>query len=241
MISAMCTSVGRRRSTLRLVGADVASGQQVAGKKRPDSPLGSGDVLGDGGGGVAVEAVSVAVVAHGGRGVGVAGEVPHVTQGGAGVQGGGDRRVSQAVRGHPPGDAGRGSDLWQPTTWNSERSRSARPPIDGVAEAGAPADADDEAPRTWLQAAAGDPDVAELARRRTRQRFDHYQLAATRIAELGGPSGPTAAADGAAAIWAIGHPRTYDLLMGDLGWSHAEHRRWVLTSLRRQFSTDTPT
>jgi hypothetical protein len=94
--------------------------------------------------------------------------------------------------------------------------------------------------RAIEEAAAGDPDVAELARRRTRQRFDHYQLAATRIAELGGPSGPTAATDGAAAIWAIGHPRTYDLLVGDLSWSHAEYRRWVLTSLR-QFLTDTPT
>jgi AcrR family transcriptional regulator len=94
--------------------------------------------------------------------------------------------------------------------------------------------------RAIEEAAAGDPDVAELARRRTRQRFDHYRLAATRIAELGGPRGPTAATDGAAAIWAIGHPRTYDLLVGDLGWSHAEYRRWLLTSLRRQFPTDTP-
>jgi AcrR family transcriptional regulator len=85
------------------------------------------------------------------------------------------------------------------------------------------------------EAAAGDPAVAALARRRARQRFDHYRLAATRIAELGGPSGPTAATDGAAAIWAVGHPRMHDLLVGDLGWSDAEYRRWVLSSLRRQF------
>jgi AcrR family transcriptional regulator len=95
--------------------------------------------------------------------------------------------------------------------------------------------------RAIEEAAASDPDVGELARRRTLQRFDHYQLAATRIAELGGPSGPTAAADGAAAIWAIGHPRTYDLLVADLGWSRAEYRRWVLVSLQRQFPTGTPT
>jgi AcrR family transcriptional regulator len=94
--------------------------------------------------------------------------------------------------------------------------------------------------RAIEEAAAGDPDVAELARRRTRQRFDHYRLAATRIAELGGPGGRTAATDGAAAIWAVGHPRTYDLLVGDLGWSNAEYRRWVLTSLRRQFPTVSP-
>jgi AcrR family transcriptional regulator len=94
--------------------------------------------------------------------------------------------------------------------------------------------------RTIEEAAASDPDVAELARRRARQRFDHYRLAATRIAGLGGPGGPAAPADDAAAIWSIGHPRTYDLLVGELGWSPAEYRRWVLTSLRRQFSTATP-
>jgi AcrR family transcriptional regulator len=94
--------------------------------------------------------------------------------------------------------------------------------------------------RAIEEAAASDLDVAELARRRTRQRFDHYQLAATRIAELGGPSGPTAAADGAAAIWSVGHPRTHDLLVGDLGWSDAEYHRWVLASLRRQFPTAAP-
>ena len=91
--------------------------------------------------------------------------------------------------------------------------------------------------RAVEEAAARDPAVAELARRRDRQRFDHYRLAATRIAELGGPNGAMAAADGAAAIWSIGHPRTHDLLVGNLGWSDDEYHRWVLASLRRQFPT----
>lgn len=85
------------------------------------------------------------------------------------------------------------------------------------------------------EAAAGDPVVAELAGRRARQRFAHYRLAAARIAELGGPGGATAADDGAAAIWAIGHPRVHALLVGDLGWAEVDYRRWVLTALRRQF------
>jgi len=43
--------------------------------ERPDYLLGAGDVLGDGVGGVSVEAVAVAVIAHGGLGIGVPREV----------------------------------------------------------------------------------------------------------------------------------------------------------------------
>src|SRR5467141_3502721 len=58
----------------------------------------SRQVGGDGVGGVAVQAVAGVVVPAGGAGVFVAGVVLHVAQGGAGVQGEGDRRMAQAVR-----------------------------------------------------------------------------------------------------------------------------------------------
>jgi hypothetical protein len=53
---------------------------------------------GQGVGGVPVEVVPGAVIAAGGAGVGVTGEVLHVSERDTGVQGGGDRRVAQAVR-----------------------------------------------------------------------------------------------------------------------------------------------
>jgi len=59
----------------------------------------SGGVGGDGVGGVAVEAVAGVVVAAGGAGVFAPGVALHVTRGGAGVEGEGDCRVAQAVRG----------------------------------------------------------------------------------------------------------------------------------------------
>jgi len=52
----------------------------------------------DGVGGVAVQAVAGVVVPAGGAGVFVAGVVLDVAQGGAGVQGEGDRRMAQRVR-----------------------------------------------------------------------------------------------------------------------------------------------
>ena len=55
----------------------------------------SRQVGGDGVGGVAVQAVAGVVVAAGRAGIFVAGVVLHVAQGGAGVQGEGDRRVAQ--------------------------------------------------------------------------------------------------------------------------------------------------
>jgi hypothetical protein len=52
------------------------------------------------------------VVAHGGLGIGVAGCVPNIPPGHAGVEGCGDERVAQAVRADALGDpcpAGRGA------------------------------------------------------------------------------------------------------------------------------------
>ena len=56
------------------------------------------EAAGQGVGGVSVQVVSGAVVPAGGAGVGVAGEVLHVAERDTRVQGGGDRRVPQAVR-----------------------------------------------------------------------------------------------------------------------------------------------
>ena len=59
---------------------------------------------------MAVETVTVAVVAHGRLGVSVAGEVLHVAQVRAGVEGGGDRRVAKGVGRHPPVNPGPGRE-----------------------------------------------------------------------------------------------------------------------------------
>lgn len=62
----------------------------------------------DGVGGVAVQAVAGVVVPAGGAGIFVADVVPHVAQGGAAIQGEGNRRMAQAVRREllPPADPG---------------------------------------------------------------------------------------------------------------------------------------
>ena len=66
---------------------------------RTGCSVATGEVVGDGVGGVAVQRMSGAVVASGGLGVGVAGEVLHVAQRHARIQAHGDRGVPQAMRG----------------------------------------------------------------------------------------------------------------------------------------------
>jgi hypothetical protein len=65
-------------------------------RRRCRSISSAAESAGQGVGGVAVEVVPGAVVAPGGAGVGVAGEVLEVPEGDAGVQGGGDRRVTRS-------------------------------------------------------------------------------------------------------------------------------------------------
>ena len=80
---------------VRLQAVNVAAGPRRA----PGSGFRSGEVGRDRVGGVAVQAVPGVVVPAGGAGVLVAGVVLHIAQCGASVEGEGDRRVPQAVRG----------------------------------------------------------------------------------------------------------------------------------------------
>jgi hypothetical protein len=93
------------------------------------------------------------VVAAGGAGVFVAGVVLHVAQGGAGVQGEGDRRVAQAVRrellpGADSGDAGQAA-------YQLVQVALAEPPAGG---SGQQRPGSDAASRPSWPAAPGRPD-----------------------------------------------------------------------------------
>ncbi|WP_111721170.1 TetR/AcrR family transcriptional regulator [Homoserinimonas sp. OAct 916] len=80
------------------------------------------------------------------------------------------------------------------------------------------------------QAAAVDPEAADLARRRGEQRLSNYGLAAATLRERGGLTQVTDI-EAAATIWSIGHPNVYLTLVRDLGWSAVNYRSWVHKSL----------
>ncbi len=88
--------------------------------------------------------------------------------------------------------------------------------------------------RVIREAAAVDPEIAELRDRRDRARLDNYHLAARAILER---SGATGGDDGvekaslAAAIWSLGHPETYAMLVIDRGWSLERYHRWIARQL----------
>jgi AcrR family transcriptional regulator len=76
-------------------------------------------------------------------------------------------------------------------------------------------------------AAAVDPQVAKLWRRRERTRFDNYHLAAQAIADVGGLPADRTVEDLAAAIWSLGHPDTFAFLTQTAGWDLPRYRRWI--------------
>ena len=47
----------------------------------------------------------------------------------------------------------------------------------------------------------------------------------------GGLSSGMSDAEGAAAIWSLGHPQTYQALVQDAGWSVAAYREWIAKAL----------
>ena len=106
----------RARSCRSLTTPKLPSRSERAGRANAHEARtlegGAGGVLGeptgDGVGGGALQGVAGVVVAAGGAGVAVPGEVLDVADGGAGVEGQGDRGVAQRVRGElrPGLDAG---------------------------------------------------------------------------------------------------------------------------------------
>ncbi len=84
--------------------------------------------------------------------------------------------------------------------------------------------------RVIHQAAAVDPDIADLEDRRAAQRFHNYIAAASQLASRPGAAA-LAAEEVAATIWSIGHPQVYQFLVVDQGWELDRYRRWVAACL----------
>lgn len=90
--------------------------------------------------------------------------------------------------------------------------------------------------RIIREAAAVDPEIAQLQARRDQARLDNYQRAANALLErgAGGGAGPT---EIAASIWSLGHPAIYAMLVGQCGWTVSEYRDWVAHALHGCLAT----
>jgi AcrR family transcriptional regulator len=77
------------------------------------------------------------------------------------------------------------------------------------------------------QAAAVDPQVAELERQRAEQRLRNYGHAARVLDERGALRPGLSRDDAAAAIFAIGHPDLYRFLVLEEGWEPERWAEWV--------------
>lgn len=81
------------------------------------------------------------------------------------------------------------------------------------------------------QAAAVDDTAAQLEKDRGQQRLRRYAEAAAAARARGGLSSGMTDAEGAAAIWSLGHPQTYRALVQDAGWTVAAYREWIAKAL----------
>jgi AcrR family transcriptional regulator len=81
------------------------------------------------------------------------------------------------------------------------------------------------------QAAALDPEVAELERSRAAQRLRNYAIAAQLLADRGALRAGLTIEDAAATIFTVGHPDQYRFLVHEQGWEPSRWAAWVRTSL----------
>lgn len=81
------------------------------------------------------------------------------------------------------------------------------------------------------EAAAVDPEAAELEQTLADQRFSGYREAARELARRGGLPPGRNPDQAAATIWALGHPDTYRYLRQRRGWSTRRYRRWLTDQL----------
>jgi AcrR family transcriptional regulator len=81
------------------------------------------------------------------------------------------------------------------------------------------------------EAAAVDPELAELEQTLADHRFAGYREAAQELARRGGLRNGLSAEQAAAAIWSLGHPDTYRFLINRRGWSPRRYRRWLTETL----------
>jgi len=85
--------------------------------------------------------------------------------------------------------------------------------------------------RVVTEAAVIDPDVGEFARRQDVTRLRGYGDVATVLRMKRGLRTGLSDHEGAAAIWAIGHPQVYRTLVLEVGWSVDAYREWLEKSL----------
>lgn len=82
------------------------------------------------------------------------------------------------------------------------------------------------------EAAAVDPEVAELQAQQGLRRLAGYSQAAREIAKRGGLRRGLGPDQAGAFMWALGNPDVYRFLMTDLGWTAKRYRAWIERSLR---------
>ena len=82
------------------------------------------------------------------------------------------------------------------------------------------------------QAAAVDPRVAELEARRAAQRLHNYEGVGAALEARAALAPDLTPQDAAAAVWTIGHPDAYRMLVREQGWSIERYHAWVERSLR---------
>jgi AcrR family transcriptional regulator len=85
--------------------------------------------------------------------------------------------------------------------------------------------------RIIREAAAADPQAAELERARAAQRLHNYGHAAQRLSDCGALRIELTIDHAAAAIFAIGHPETYRTLVLDGDWDDERWATWARASL----------
>lgn len=86
------------------------------------------------------------------------------------------------------------------------------------------------------QAAAVDAEIAVLERRRAAARLHNYGETASALRVLRALRGGMTDPEAAAAIWAVGHPQVYRMLVTELGWSPDAYRDWLEKALRGALS-----
>ena len=86
--------------------------------------------------------------------------------------------------------------------------------------------------RVIRQAAALDPEVAELERRRAEQRVHNYGQAAHLLSRRGGLRPGLGEDEAAAVIFTVGHPDAYRFLVAEQGWTVDRRAEWVRETLR---------
>ncbi|MDQ0755345.1 TetR/AcrR family transcriptional regulator [Arthrobacter sp. B3I4] len=81
------------------------------------------------------------------------------------------------------------------------------------------------------RAAALDDAAARLEKERGQQRLRRYEEAAAAARARGGLSSGMTDAEGAAAIWSLGHPQVYRAMVQDTGWPVPAYRDWMAAAL----------